>query len=121
MKVVFIAGPFRGDGSRDAKLSNIEVARTFIHRFIENEISFYSPHLNLDQELVGLGGDKSQYAIAMNHNFLLMCDALAVLPGWRDSSGTLGEIEIAKSLNKEIFYLDEEDFLPKILNYCLAE
>ena len=118
MKVIFIAGPYRGDGSRDAKYANIELARKYVRKFIEHEIAFYSPHLNLNQEAVKFDEDKSAYAIEMNHSILRQCDALAVLPGWRDSGGTLGEIEIMKSRSKEIFYLDEEDALSKILSYC---
>ena len=118
MKVIFIAGPYRGDGSRDAKYANIELARKYVRKFIEHEIAFYSPHLNLNQEAVKFDEDKSAYAIEMNHSILRQCDALAVLPGWRDSSGTLGEVEIMKSLGKEVFYLDEEDAFPKIISYC---
>lgn len=117
MKVIFIAGPYRGDGSREAKYANIELARKYVHSFVEHEIAFYSPHLNLNQEAVKFDKDKSAYAIKMNHSILIRCDAVAVLPGWRDSRGTLGEIEMMKGLNKEVFYLDEEDALSKILSY----
>ena len=52
MKIIFIAGPFRGDGSIETKKANVEVARKFARLFIENNIPFYSPHLNIDQEMI---------------------------------------------------------------------
>lgn len=114
MKIVFIAGPFRGDGSRSAKEANVEIARTYVRKFIENNISFYSPHLNLDQEILMFEEDKSQYAITTNHTFLERCDILAVLPGWRDSSGTIEEIDLAQKAGKPVFYLEESDVFDKL-------
>lgn len=114
MKIVFIAGPFRGDGSTSAKEVNVETARKYVRKFIENDISFYSPHLNLDQEILTFEEDKSQYAINTNHTFLERCDILAVLPGWRESSGTVGEIELAQKSGKPIFYLEEPEVFTKL-------
>jgi hypothetical protein len=42
MKIIFIAGPFRGDGLKETKQKNIEIARKFVHEFIKNKIPFYS-------------------------------------------------------------------------------
>ena len=71
MKIIFIAGPLKGDGTKEAKILNIEVARGVVRKFIDNEISFYSPHLNLDQERINCDGDKTEYAVSTNRLFLL--------------------------------------------------
>jgi len=117
MKIIFIAGPFRGDGSKEAKEKNIEVARRFVHLFIENNVPYYSPHLNIDKEVTYLGIDKSELAWNLNGELLLRCDALAVLPGWETSNGTKTEIENATKRNIPIFYLDKREVIQEIIDW----
>ena len=117
MKIIFIAGPLRGDGSRESKEKNIENAKKFIRLFIDNKIPYYSPHLNIDQEIVSLGEDASKLAWDLNGEFLLRCDALAVLPGWEASSGTKTEIENATKRSLPTFYLSEEGVIQKIIDW----
>jgi len=117
MKIIFIAGPFRGDGSMEVKEKNIQLARKFVHLFIKNDIPFYSPHLNIDQEMAFLKIDKSKLAWEVNAEFLRRCDALAVLPGWEISNGTKKEIENATKRSLPIFYLEKEESINEIINY----
>ncbi len=117
MKIIFIAGPVRGDGSREAKEKNIETAKKFIKLFIENNIPFYSPHLNIDQEILSMGEEASKLAWDMNAEFLLRSDALAVLPGWEESSGTKIEIERATNRSIPIFYLSKENIIQDIVDW----
>ncbi len=112
-----MAGPFRGDGSKEAKEKNIEVARRFAHVFIDNNIPYYSPHLNIDQEMTFLEIDKSELAWNLNGEFLLRCDALAVLPGWETSDGTKIEIKNAVKRSLPIFYLDKEGVIIEIIDW----
>ncbi len=116
-KIVFIAGPVRGDGSKEAKQENIEIAKKFILLFISNKIPYYSPHLNIDQEIISLGEEASKLAWDMNAEFLCRCDGLAVLPGWETSNGTKTEIENATKLSLPIFYLEKETAIKDILNW----
>ena len=114
MKIVFVAGPFRGNGSVEGKRERVETARKYIHKLIDAEISFYSPHLNLDQELMELEESKETFAINTNHEMLDRSDILAVLPGWQESSGTKNEIKIAKSKNMHIVYLEEKESISRL-------
>jgi hypothetical protein len=43
-----------------------------------------------------------------SEKLLEKCDALYVImmPGWKESEGVLGEIDLAKKMSKEIKYLD---------------
>ncbi|MCB9815202.1 DUF1937 family protein [Candidatus Nomurabacteria bacterium] len=43
------------------------------------------------------------------------CDFLAVLPGWKNSSGTKEEIAMAEKTGKKVFYLDKTSALEDIL------
>lgn len=117
MKIIFLAGPFRGNGTWDAKKANVETARRYVQIFIEKEIPFYSPHLNIDQELETFGANRTEYAIKTNHAFLERCDALAVLPGWESSSGTKKEIEDVQKASKNIFYLENEHAISQIISF----
>jgi hypothetical protein len=117
MKIIFIGGPFRGDGNVETKKNNIEIARKFVHIFIENGIPFYSPHLNIDQEMILFPIEKDPLAYELNGEFLKKCDALAVLPGWETSIGTKQEIENAKKYNIPIFYLSNEGEMKKITDW----
>ncbi|MBX2866980.1 DUF1937 family protein [Candidatus Kaiserbacteria bacterium] len=116
MKVIFVAGPFRGDGSREAREGNLEKARQYIRRFVEKEIPYYSPHMNTSTTTIDFEG-RDPFATALNHQFLDYCDALAVLPGWKDSSGTQEEITRAEEQGKRIFYLEEADAFEAMKKY----
>ena len=117
MKTVFLAGPFRGDGSKEAKLQNVEIARQHARFLIDKEIPFYSPHLNLDQELINYPENREDFAISVNHSFLEKCDALAVLPGWEQSSGTKEEIQRSEKRRIPIFYLEQADSIQSIVDW----
>lgn len=116
-KIIFIAGPVRGDGTKEDQKKNIEFARGFIHLFIKNEIPFYSPHLNIDQEVVNLGSEFNDFSWKLNAEFLRRCDALAVLPGWENSEGTKMEIENATKRSLPIFYLEKKEALEEIMKW----
>lgn len=91
MKVIYIAGKFRGDTPWDVE-QNIRKAETFA------------------LDVAGLGGvpmcphpmtryfDKQltdKFWLDATAELLRRCDAMALVPGnWRGSSGTAGEIEI---------------------------
>lgn len=123
MKLVFLAGPFRGDGSREAKLQNIDATQVHTKQLIKNQISFYSPHLNLDVAVMNLGGDGSEhaeYAINTQRIFLERCDILAVLPGWQESSGTKDEIDYAESVGMPIVFLEEADAINQLKTLVTA-
>lgn len=114
MKLVFLAGPFRGDGSEAAKQERVEKARQYALSLIEAGISFYSPHLNLSQLLIPFGSSHEEYAIKTQKEFLERTDVLAVLPGWEESSGTKDEIQWAQDSGMPIVYLEKEGSITKL-------
>ncbi|MCA9363540.1 DUF4406 domain-containing protein [Candidatus Kaiserbacteria bacterium] len=121
MKWVFIAGPFRGDGLETTKQNNVEIARQHVLQFIEHEISYYSPHLNLSQETITLGSYREPFAIDTHKIFLELCHALAILPGWEQSMGTLEEIDRAKERGLPVFYLDQTGVWEELKNTLLSK
>jgi hypothetical protein len=117
MNIIYIAGPFRGDGTIENKRANIATAKKYVKIFIERNIGFYSPHLNIDQEIIELLGGENTFSWDMNFEFLKKCDAIAILPGWENSNGTKKEIENAKEYNLPVFYLDQENAIEEIIKW----
>ena len=113
MKLVFLAGPFRGDGSKEAQTDRIERALTWVRKMIEMEIPFYSPHL-LSNETRKFGAQKQTFTIGVQNTILDRCDVLAVIPGWQDSSGTKDEIKSAKERGIPVVYLEEEGSIQEL-------
>lgn len=116
-KIVFISGPVRGDGTKEAKSANIEIARKFVRLFIENKIPYYSPHLNAEQESSFIDDEAFKFVWDMNAEFLNRSNAVAVLPGWENSSGTKTEIENAIKMGLPVFYLESDESIDQIVNW----
>ncbi len=101
MKVVYVAGPYRGKGQWDIE-QNIrraehvalgvwatgKAAAICVHamcRFYEGALDDYEIWLKGDLEI------------------MKRCDAVLLVDGWEDSSGTLVEIELANKLGIPVF------------------
>jgi hypothetical protein len=117
MKIIFIAGPFRGDGAVEAQRNNVETARKYVDIFINNDIPYYSPHMNIDCELIGRIYDANKLSIELNREMLDRTDAVAILPNWENSKGTIGEINRAEVAGKKMFYLEKENAIEEIKNW----
>lgn len=113
-KIIFLAGPFRGDGTVENQKQNVEQARKFVDVFINNDIPYYSPHMNIDCELIGRIYDANALSVALNREMLDRCEALAVLPNFENSKGTIGEINYVETKGLPIFYLDKDGEVEKI-------
>lgn len=109
IKIVFLAGPFTGDGSLLAKQKNIEVAKTYVLLLLREKISYYSPHLNVCETSLRFPNITSEQMTSVHKPFLYVCHILAVMPGWEDSPGTKEEIDIAEKLGIPIVYLKDGD------------
>lgn len=114
MKLVFLAGPFRGDGSEAAKRENITLARKFVKALVAEQIPYYSPHLNISEETIGYSSEWDFYAERLNEQILESCSVLAVLPGWEASSGTKNEIEKATRQGIPIVYMADKDAIERL-------
>jgi len=100
MLVVFIAGPFRGDSHWDiqtnvyrSRAAGLEVARMGCYPFM--------PHANT---CYFYGTMPEEHWLKGCAEMVARCDLMLVLPGHESSSGTKGEIALAKNLGRPIFY-----------------
>jgi len=101
--VVYVAGKFRGPKLADVD-RNISFASMFVAPIAEAGAMPVTVHLcegvrahDIHQE------NNGQWWVDATLEVLRRCDALVVIPGWQDSSGTLGEIREAFRLGIPVF------------------
>jgi len=100
MKLVYVAGPFRGP-NHWAIAENIRRAEALALEVWRLGASCICPHLNTAHfqgvlpDDVWLEGDLEQ---------VKRCDAVLVVPGWENSKGTKGEIEFAAAHGIPVFF-----------------
>jgi hypothetical protein len=92
MKIIYIAGPYRGEPyqvdihAHAARMAALSVIRDGNYPF--------TPHLNT---LHMDGAAPDEFFLDGGIRMLSMCDEMLLLPCWENSSGTLKEIEYARS------------------------
>lgn len=104
MKVIYIAGPFRGKNSWEVE-SNIRVAETLALDVWRSGFAAICPHANTRffdgaaPDNVWLDGDLE---------ILKRCDAILLTKNWEQSKGATKEMQFAKALNMPVYYTLEE-------------
>lgn len=99
MKVVYIAGPYRSP-TEHGVYQNVQRARNLSLEVWAFGYVALCPH----QNTAFFGGacpDETWLNGALE--MLSRCDAVCLVPGWQGSSGTLAEIEFAKSKGIPVF------------------
>jgi hypothetical protein len=107
---VYVAGPFRAGHSLGMEL-NIRRAEIVSHAVFACGACAVCPHT---QTRFFQGSLPDQTWIDATLAMMLGCGAVLVLPGWRESAGTRGEVAAARSLGMPV------EFLPGDL-YSLSE
>jgi hypothetical protein len=103
MRVIYIAGPFRAPNAWGIE-QNVRRAEEHAVRLVEAfGVMPMIPHANT-RYFHGLKTDK--FWIEGTLELLRRCDALYLCPGWRDSQGSLGELDEAKKMGIPIFTED---------------
>ena len=100
MKVVYVAGPFRGETAwRVAE--NIRAAERVGMKVAELGAMPLIPHANT-ANFDGTMSDR--FWIDGTAELLLRCDALVTTERWRASSGAVGEVELAHKHSIPVFH-----------------
>lgn len=92
MKIIYVAGPYRGDTA-----ANIQRAREASIRLWGMGFYCITPHLNTGGFHID-GTAPEEVYLAGYLEIVKRCDAMVLLTGWQKSSGTRSELELAESL-----------------------
>jgi hypothetical protein len=103
MKIVFIAGPYIGDGRAETIEANIREAESFAIALANAHIGFFCPHLHT-QHFGAKANAPETFFHALDFQFLSYADAVLLTPRWRTSSGASREREWAIAKGLPLFY-----------------
>jgi len=99
MKVVYVAGRFRGENAWEVA-ENVRAAERVGFEVAEAGYVPLIPHANTAHFDGTLTDD---FWIEATAELLRRCDALVLVPGWQSSTGAKGEIELAHELGIPVF------------------
>ena len=105
MRVVYVAGKFRGKNSWEIH-NNVLKAEKAVVDLIGKGYAPIAPHL-ITANLQGLYPDK--VFLDMCIDLLKKADAIYLLKGWQDSEGSVQEWIVAQDLGMEIIFETEEE------------
>lgn len=104
MKVVFIAGPFRGSTAWAIEL-NARAAEIMALKVAEAGAMPFCPHTNTR---FFHGQLSDQFWLDGIQEMLRRCDAVQLCGAWLNSSGTRDELELASELGMPVFNTIQE-------------
>lgn len=102
MKVIYIAGPYRSKRGEYYVRQNIRAAEELAIFVWRNGGVALCPHKNT----AGFGGacaGGDEVWLDGDLELIKRCDAMYLVPGWENSSGTLAEIQFAHTLGMPVF------------------
>lgn len=107
MKIVYIAGPYIGDGSYNNIEKNIVKAEKYAIYLANKGVGFFCPHLNSRHFEIKSKASEEFY-VKLDIQILKKCDVLMVIPEWRKSKGVRKEIKIANDNCIPIYFVKSE-------------
>lgn len=100
MKVIYIAGPYRGDIEQ-----NVKDAQQVGDILARAGVAFICPHSN-GRPHDHLGAP-DEYWLESTLEIMRRCDGVLLFGTWEKSSGTAGEVLEAMKLRKPVFYPEQ--------------
>lgn len=104
MKIVYIAGPYFGDGKKETIEKNIREAEKYQIVLANNKIGFFCSH-NHTEHFQEKAKASEEFYYELDFQFLTKCaDAVLAIPGWEKSKGARQEVDWAEKNHLPIFY-----------------
>lgn len=117
MKIIFIAGPYFGNGDRANIEENIRHAEKYQIALANAQIPFFCPH-NHTEHFEEKAAAPEDFYKEMDMEILQRAsDAILAIPGWEKSSGARAELQWAKKNNIPIFYPESPDKLDEVIKW----
>lgn len=108
MKLLYIAGPYGDKGGYLAIDRNIAQAREAAAWCVQNGFGFLCPHLNSAHFEAITPDIPVSFWYEMDLRLMDVCDAMLILPGWENSTGTQKEILHWDALKRPSFLWSDE-------------
>jgi len=99
MKLVYVAGPFRAASAWDIE-QNIRSAEELALELWRRGVAVICPHTNTR---FFQGAAPDEVWLKGTLEMLKRCDAVMLVAGWEQSSGSRVEVKVAKELNIPVF------------------
>ncbi len=109
MRIVFIAGPYFGDGKYETIEQNIVDAERVAIELANRNIGFFCPHTHTRHFEFKAKAQESFYLSLDAAMLQLVGHAIVALPRWGTSAGARKEIKWAEENNLSVFYLSSLD------------
>lgn len=114
MKVIYIAGKYRGRTPWEVE-QNIRAAEDVAARVIQAGMMPLCPHANT-RHMEGLADD--EFFLAGTLELMRRCDAVVLVPNWRDSEGARAEVAEAERLGLPVFGRDATGYVDGVVFAC---
>lgn len=115
MKIMFIAGPYFGDGQRSTIEQNIRAAERYQIALANVGIPFFCAH-NHTEHFEEKAKAPEEFYRTMDFEILKRaCDAVLAIPGWEQSEGAQKEVDWARENKIPVFFPKSSDDLNEII------
>lgn len=119
MKVIYIAGKYRGPNAWDIE-QNIRAAEDVAARVLAAGMMPLCTH-SMTRHMDGIASEA--FMLAGTLELMRRCDAVVLVPNWRDSEGARAEVAEAMRLGLPIMYAwgDASYFHDIMVRFCEVE
>jgi len=118
MRVVFIAGPYIGDGNYEVIERNIREAEKYQIALANHQVGFFCSHCHTEHFSCGKATATEDFYFNLGMQFLgRIADAVLAVPGWEKSNGARYEIEWAKKKGLPVFYPKDPGDIREIVEW----
>ena len=106
MNLIYVAGRYRAP-TREGVNLNIQAATMVGLMAAEKGWYPVIPHTNT-MHFEHLADKHDEFYLDGTLELMRRCDAVVMVPGWKKSSGAIGEVNEAKRLNMDIFFVADD-------------
>lgn len=120
MKIVFIAGPYTGDGTVESVEKNIREAEKYQIALANSQIGFFCPHNHTEHFSTKKGATAPEdFYYELDFEILKKAaDAVLAIPGWENSWGAKREVEWAQKNGLSVFFPKDPKDIEDIVKWA---